>query len=58
MSLYLLNKLENPILSINDIERVNKILEINKLRDQLSKEFNKIKQFIKGFNIDYHDILK
>lgn len=28
MSLYLLNKLENPNLSINDIESVNKILEL------------------------------
>ena len=33
MSLYLLNKLENLNLSINDIEMVNKILEINNFNE-------------------------
>ena len=58
ISLYLLNKLGNPNLFINDIEKVNKMLEINnfneenikqikKLGDQMSKKFNKVKQLIK-----------
>ena len=62
ISLYLLNKLGNPNLFINDIEKVNKILEINnfneenikqikKLGDQMSKKFNKVKQLIKNFTL-------
>ena len=62
ISLYLLNKLGNPNLFINDIEKVNKILEINnfneenikqikKLGDQISKKFNKVKQLIKNFTL-------
>ena len=57
-SLYLLNKLRNPNLSINYIESANKMLEINnfneenikqikKLGDQMSKEFYKVKQLMK-----------
>ena len=67
--LYLLNKLGNPNLFINNIEKANEMLEINnfnkenikqtkKLEDQMSKKFNKVKQLIKDFNIEDDDILK
>ena len=37
MSLYLLNKLENPNLFINDIESINNILEINNFNEKNKK---------------------
>ena len=55
ISLYLLNKLGNPNLTINDIENAYEILEIKSfnaenitqvkmLKDQMSEEFDSLKQ--------------
>ena len=62
ISIYLLNRLENPNLFVNDIENANKILEIKnlndenikqikRLEDQMSEEFNQVKQLKMDFKI-------
>ena len=68
ISLFLLNKLRNPYLTIS-VESVNEILEIKSfnaenirqvkmLGDQMSEEFDTIKQLIKDFKIEDQDKLK
>ena len=62
ISIYLLNRLENPNLFVNDIENANKILEIKnlndenikqikRLEDQMNEEFNQVKQLKMDFKI-------
>ena len=64
-----MNKLRNPNLSINDVESANEIPEIKncnnenmkqvkKLGEQISEEFDQVRQLIKYFNIKDHDKLK
>ena len=68
ISLFLLNKLGNPYLTIS-VESVNEIIEIKSfnaenirqvklLGDQMSEEFDTIKQLIKDFKIEDQDKLK
>ena len=42
ISLYLLNKLGNPNLFINDIEKENEILEINNFNEENIKQIKKL----------------
>ena len=69
ISLYLLNELGNPNLTINDIESINEILEIKSFNaenikqvkmigEKMSEEFDSIKQMIKDFKIEDQDRLK
>ena len=69
ISLYLLNKLGNPNLTIDDIESINKILEIKSIDaenirrvkmigDRMSEEFDSVKQLIGDFKIEDQDRLK
>ena len=69
ISLYLLNKLGNPNLTIDDIESINEILEIKSfdaehirqvkmIGERMSEEFDFVKLLIKDFNIEDQDRLK
>ena len=69
ISLYLLNKLGNPNLIIDDIESINEILEIKSfdaenirrvkmIGERMSEEFDYVKLLIKDFKIEDQDRLK